>query len=102
MTSTGLNLGMRELGVDTSGDLDDIFNRYEDTRIPNTTSAGVRNYKCPRCGGEFNSWETKYYKYDGDGNRREAVTRTGFGIDHCPFCGLEKMKYNEDSDENTN
>jgi rRNA maturation endonuclease Nob1 len=33
------------------------------------------NYKCPNCNGEFNEWDT---------NEKDV----------CPFCGMERNKYN--------
>lgn len=34
------------------------------------------NYKCPRCGGEFNVWD-----------------HVGLTEAQCPFCGMEKGEY---------
>lgn len=98
--NSGLPDYTSDLNRDSSGT--GLLSGFENTTVPTSSNTGARNYKCPRCGGEFNSWETKHYKYDGDGHRTEAITRTGFGIDHCPFCGLEKMKYDKDNDETTN
>lgn len=39
-------------------------------------SDSVRNYKCPKCGGEFNHWDTSIN-----------------GDQICPFCGLKRHKY---------
>lgn len=38
-----------------------------------------RSYKCPQCGGEFNSWH-----HHGVGNDENAM---------CPFCSLECGSY---------
>lgn len=53
-----------------------------------TVSGDVRDYKCPKCGGEFNEWEKT------PGNNYSDGT-TG-GIDVCPFCGTRKMEYGKD------
>jgi DNA-directed RNA polymerase subunit RPC12/RpoP len=37
-----------------------------------------RSYKCPRCGGEFMTWEQKDEK------------------NVCPFCALEQFSYKKD------
>lgn len=48
-----------------------------------TVRKDTRNYKCPRCGGEFNTFSS------------ERVSRTK----KCPFCGLEKFSFEEENDE---
>lgn len=49
-----------------------------------TLKASPRNFKCPKCGGEFNSWDTK----------------TLGGSDFiCPFCGLERGDYKVQDEE---
>lgn len=40
----------------------------------------ARSYKCPRCGGEFNSWERR-------------ISNGPSKTEHCPFCNLEKGEY---------
>lgn len=91
---------MKDVNVlpDSTGNDDSLHPETENLTVPTHTNKGARNYKCPVCGGEFNSWETKYYKYDGKGNIRESMSRSGVEKDHCPFCGLEKMEYKEDGD----
>jgi predicted RNA-binding Zn-ribbon protein involved in translation (DUF1610 family) len=75
---------------------------FENTSVPTSSYNSARNFKCPVCGGEFNSWETRFYKLDGKGNKRESMTRSGIEKEHCPFCGLEKMEYDkEQQDGNT-
>lgn len=43
------------------------------------TQSSHRRYKCPRCGGEFDTWDT-----DGLGTDRTQ---------RCPFCGQEKYEH---------
>lgn len=45
----------------------------------------VRNYKCPKCEGEFNSWDQDKLSLTDDSET-------------CPFCGLEKGQYNPDNE----
>ena len=45
------------------------------------TVTDARNYKCPECGGEFNTWE-------------KDISRSKV----CPFCGLEKKQYDPEEE----
>ena len=98
MSSNRTDLESLDLGIDTTGQTSDILNRYEDTTIPSTTSTNTRNYKCPNCGGEFNHWATRHYRYDSDGNKQLTIGRSGAEEKQCPFCGLTKFKYTDGED----
>lgn len=73
----------------------DNLRRYDGTRLPPLTAGGSRNYKCPNCGGEFNQWAKRYYKYMEDGTTQLSVGRTGAEEQQCPFCGMAKFSYDE-------
>lgn len=62
-----MTLDMQELRMD----IEDLKKRVE--RLEESTGY---NYRCPRCGGEFDEW---------DGSPTNDVEK------FCPFCG--KMKY---------
>jgi len=57
------------------------------SRLAGTTPKRVkkiaRSYKCPNCGGEFDSWRSR-------SPARLHRTR------HCPFCDLERGEYDPD------
>lgn len=74
------------------------FNKYQ-----SPSSQKARDYKCPSCGGEFNSWLKKYKqrnnvwlaKEDYPGSTMEKPTRN-----FCPFCNMERGEYEGDNNEN--
>jgi len=69
---------------DSSGNLSEQLDKI--ISRPKITKHG-RNYKCPKCGGEFNQWDEK---------EERGITVK----EVCPFCGLERGEYDE-SDEDS-
>lgn len=52
----------------------------------------ARNYRCPACDGEFNSWDkviSNPKEAGGIDLTRQAANRKAV----CPFCGLERRSY---------
>lgn len=67
-------------------ELEDWIDEIENGRT--TTTQNSRNYKCPKCEGEFNKWDKQTNKF---GSRKPA----------CPFCGTTKGEYDgENTEEN--
>ena len=53
----------------------------------------TRNYKCPKCGGEFNEWDKKTVKGDTILDMGDSVIAHAIEKEYCPFCGLERGAY---------
>jgi predicted RNA-binding Zn-ribbon protein involved in translation (DUF1610 family) len=79
---------------DKSIDKHRLYSRAASSSIT-TCSTTSRNYKCPNCGGEFNQWAKRYYKYNEDGSRQLTSSRVGAKEQQCPFCGMAKFSYDE-------
>lgn len=52
----------------------------------NSRTVKARNYKCPACGGEFQTWDKRLV----NGPKRSEV---------CPFCNLERGQYDPDEEQ---
>lgn len=63
-------------------DYKDFFDILENSRSSEPVRS--RNYRCPKCSGEFNSWDI------GDGYPRKYL---------CPFCGSVRNEYDNEEDE---
>lgn len=82
---------------DDFSNLRDLTNTHTD--YPTTQMS--RDYKCPTCGGEFNSWESGAKLEDDEVVVEDdivgSLSRPNIEqVEACPFCLTPKGEHNED------